>query len=151
MNVNQQILLMWEQGATSGQIAAHFGLTRSTIMGRVQRAQNKGDAHVRAPLKKKRSKNKLKVNVKPIQGIKIIQDKTDYKEIVTLEEFAQRENRSDGPKTLLELGKYDCRWMIDEKTYCGNETTYGHSWCPQHKGLVFSASNNDADKPTNAS
>ena len=156
MNLRDRILRLWEDGAKSGEIADELGITRNRVMGIVHRSQKKGDAHVRAPLKKKKPKKQIKdlptrAIVTFFQESEKCVDKSAYVEIIPIEELAPRDERFDGPKTLLELGKYDCRWMLDEETYCGNETSHGHSWCPTHKGLVFSGANNDSDKPTDAS
>lgn len=146
------IVELWNKGSTSGEIAAHLGTTRSRVMGIVFRARKLGlitRPKIEMPVKKvtahvKAVRLRPKV-ITPLKPIAISETKrVDPPKVATLPmpqikiEPVQKPVAKNGTKTILQLGAYDCRYILDDGKYCGAESNSIQTpWCEEHHKLVY--------------
>jgi len=150
-----KVFRLWEQGLTSTQIAIALGVTRNSVMGVVNRAQRSGIVDRRSKTFKK-SKPSVKKLVAQSQKTKAAEINAIRKEatfaakkIDDLFIFVENIPHKEGSKKIMELTKFDCRWMIGRTQYCGHQVVEGYSWCPEHKSKVFTSGYNPT-RPPNA-
>lgn len=145
--LRNQIYKMWEEGQTSFYISDALGITRNSVMGIVNRGQRMGAIKRRGTVGKKPKEpaaptaKVIRLSKKPplttIQPPKLKKEEPMAKEIkpvvVPIPKAA-----TEGPKTLLELGSFDCRWILPDKRYCGHHAVSARTpWCSEHYGLVY--------------
>lgn len=145
--LRKQIYAMWEAGETSFHISAALGITRNSVMGIVNRGQRMGAIKRRGTVGKKPKEPKaltakvIRLPKKPplttIQPPKLKKEELMAKEtkpvVVPMPKPA-----TSGPKTILELGSFDCRWILPDKRYCGQQAVSARTpWCDEHYALVY--------------
>lgn len=151
---------LWEAGKTGGEIAEAFGTTRSAIMGRVHRLRKRGVILAERPaikrtkqqveaarlsskvvtmpfvMPKYSAKPKPARKKKPDPAQEIKKEQEPVKEV--LEFVAPEPVKKRGPKTILTLGAFDCRWIRPDKKYCGELAKSARTpWCEEHYKLVY--------------
>lgn len=141
---------LWEAGKTGGEIAEAFGTTRSAIMGRVHRLRKRGVILAERPAIKRTKEQveaarlsskvvtmpfvmpKYSAKQKPARK----KEPEPVKEV--LEFVAPEPAKKRGPKTILTLGAFDCRWIRPDKKYCGELAKSARTpWCEEHYKLVY--------------
>jgi hypothetical protein len=144
--MKEQIIKLWNEGLSSGLIAQKLKLTRNQVMGCIHRAQKTGLAKKRAepkqrlenPIHKPKPKavpletrnNLLRPVFRPVE--------TPVEEPKPIVVPPKPEVKRGTPKTILELGVFDCRYIIENGKYCGEFTdNYRQPWCPEHRKLVY--------------
>lgn len=138
------VIKLWLEGWSSGAIALELGLTRNKVMGHVWRAQNKGEIAKRKEppkkaLKPKRPEPKVKavsLALKPVPiqpTLKLVEPVV--KPVVPPPKPPPKTNK---PKTIMELGTFDCRYILEDGRYCGRfAPNYRQPWCDEHRQLVY--------------
>jgi len=145
--MKSEIIEMWNNGATSGDIANHLEVTRNIVMGTVYRAQQEGLAVKKGPQTPKQKElpsyppKPRKKTLFPIEDKK---DQLADKHVTT--------NKRIGPatttlpvtkppakmKTMMELTPHDCRWMFGNGMYCSQAVdSILRPWCKEHYRLVY--------------
>lgn len=132
--LKNEIIKMWNEGYTSGDIAWTFNVTRNSIMGVVHRARKLGLALKKDPYhppKPKIVKEPPKVINKPPKPVKT----PKAKKKVVVKPKVKPESSS---KTLMELGPNDCRWIVAEGYFCGKHSESSlRPWCEVHHRIVY--------------
>ena len=149
MTDRERLLDLWQSGATSSAIAAELGVTRSSIMGHVLRARDKGDPRAvsRAPSRPRKPKTATvavlpKPRVKSFDRVLII-PKPDVVKVTA-------SPRVELPPALAPVPLVDCRpgccrWPVgrDERghLFCDAPVEAGKrpQWCAEHRAIGFSA------------
>ena len=137
---DKEMLKMWDRGATSSELANHFGLTRSAVMGRLSRLRAAGHVGYKTKAPPIYRIPKLPpaapVNKKPHKTAK--QKQAEIKALVhqRLQEKLLKHGFS-----LMELGPDMCRYAIKgdrppEYRFCG-KPTYKNSYCEEHHNLCW--------------
>lgn len=140
----QKVLALWDAKMTSYQIAVEVGITRNAVMGIVHRAgkrrnppkifrrvqSSKPRVAVEKPAKPKIEKKRAAPKPKTEKFIVF------EKYIKATEPFPELTFGEFKGKRMLELGPFDCRWIWDDKSYCGRPAV-GCSYCPEHKAIVY--------------
>lgn len=145
--LRKQIYEMWEAGHTSFDISAALGITRNSVMGIVNRGQRMGMITRRGTVGKKPKEPKaptakvIRLPKKPplttIQPPKLKKEEPMAKETKPVV-VPIPPRKKTGPKTIMELGIYDCRWMMPDKRYCGEVAKSAQTpWCEEHYKLVY--------------
>lgn len=145
--MKSEIIEMWNNGATSGDIANHFEVTRNIVMGTVYRAQKEGLAVKKGPQTPKQKELPSyppKPRKKPLPPIDSNKGQLADKHVIT--------NKRVGPatttlpvtkppakmKTMMELTPHDCRWMFGNGMYCSQTVdSILRPWCKEHYRLVY--------------
>lgn len=139
---HKQIIQMWNNGMSSGKIAAELKISRSSVMGKVSRMREQGVPLRSAPKKKAKLQKTVKRQVKtqrgwifkkqikPKSGLDIILDQLSFN--VPMPEF-----RID----ILQLTPYSCKYIVDHDPkrgalYCGDTKCY-RSYCRKHAELCY--------------
>jgi hypothetical protein len=130
---------MWENGATSGEIAKAVEITRGTVMGVIHRFKGKGRVFHRIAKKVvtvEQPQEEVKPMVKNLAPIapKI---KVHKPKPAPLPEPPKLE----GGITMFELTPKSCRYILgpvngDNTRYCG-EPKVSTAYCEQHKALCY--------------
>ena len=144
--MKDKVIELWMRGWSSGAIALELGLNRNKVMGHVWRAQKKGEIPKRLnrpekTLPKKLPKPHRKVTLaelpkaqKPI--FRVVEKPVEKSEPPVVPPPKPEKQRK--PKTILELGVFDCRYILDDGMYCGQlATNYRQPWCTVHRQLVY--------------
>ena len=145
--LRKQIYAMWEAGETSFHISATLGITRNSVMGIVNRGQRMGVIKRRGTVGKKPKEPKaptakvIRLPTKPplttIQPPKLKKEEPMVKEVKPVMIPMPKPVKS-GPKTILELGTFDCRWILPDNRYCGEAAKSANTpWCEEHYKLVY--------------
>lgn len=141
---NSEILTLWKLGWTSGDIAAKLKISRNTVMGVVHRARLAGENLERRipdppPVEAKRMPKKppmtsLSAPPPPKKEAAPIEP-----EIVAVFTPPPPPPKKKGkPKKILELGAFDCRWIVSPGKYCGEHAVSARTpWCDEHYGIVY--------------
>ena len=151
--MRDQVADLWNKGKTSGEIAYELGMTRSQVMGIVFRARKAGlitRPKIDTPQPKKVTANVKAVRLRakvitPLKPIAISEtkkvDPPKTAELPTPQikiEPVQKPVAKNGTKTILQLGAYDCRYILDDGKYCGAESNSIQTpWCEEHHKLVY--------------
>ena len=144
--MKDKVIELWMKGWSSGAIALELGLNRNKVMGHVWRAQKKGviPKRIEKPektLPKKFPKPHKKVTLaelpkaqKPI--FRVVEKPVEKPEPPVVHPPKPEKQRK--PKTILELGIFDCRYILDDGRYCGQlATNYRQPWCSKHRQIVY--------------
>ena len=130
LKVKNEVIKMWNEGYTSGDIAWTLKVTRNSIMGTIHRAQKVGLAIKKDPYHPPKPKI---VKEEPVKKPVAVKPKV-VKKVVAKPKKKPNVNY----KTLMELGPHDCRWVVGEGYFCG---AYSESqqrpWCEQHHKIVY--------------
>lgn len=122
------MIKMAKAGASGSDIGRVIGATRNAISGKMHRmgiplssvGKNK-------PSDAKPRLRKQKKTIKPeIESVKDIPMKDKY--------------LSELPKTLLDVGVDECRYIRDDSLCCADKTPEGKSWCEHHMKIVYTKS-----------
>jgi len=143
--IRKRVLALWEEGATSNEISAHLNLTRNQVMGLVHRAQRMG-------LAKRRPARVKKAKIEPVVAPKPVAVPSPRKKVTLAVVSIQREPEMPKkppappmpqlplyqPKTISQLGPFDCRWIRPDKKYCGHPARSARTpWCEEHYRMVY--------------
>ena len=141
---NQRIVSLWEQGRTSGEIATLLGVTRSSVMGVVHRARRDGYVIARAPRIKPEPEKVTRMPKKPpLTAVTPppmkVGSPSDAEVAAAARAMAQPPaKRNNKPKTIMQLGHFDCRWILPNNLYCGETAKSAQTpWCEEHYQLVY--------------
>ena len=141
---NNRIISLWEEGYSSNRIAKVVGVTRSAVMGVVHRARRDGYVIKRATLPKPEPEKVVRMPKKPpmtaVTPPPLKKEPPPEKEVVMAAKALapQPKPRTNKPKTILELGSFDCRWILPNKKYCGELAKSATTpWCEEHYKLVY--------------
>lgn len=148
-DIKTQTLKLWKDGLTSNQISTALGITRSRVMGMVNRAQRmglvprrpqkigqkkvtiRGTTPVPAPASNPSPKKKVTLAVVSIQKEPEMPKKP-------IEPPKQAELPLHRAKRITELGSFDCRWIQPDKRYCARPAKSARTpWCDEHYSLVY--------------
>lgn len=145
-DVKAQIYQMWRDGLPSTEIAIRLGITRSRVMGCVNRGQRMG-LLARRPYNGKKEKPAPKVKLAPLPApekktvtlaVVSIQTKEPDMPKKPAEPPRQQELPLHRAKTITELGSFDCRWIQPDKKYCARPVKSSRTpWCEEHYGMVY--------------
>ncbi|KPK13987.1 MAG: hypothetical protein AMJ56_00640 [Anaerolineae bacterium SG8_19] len=132
---DKDMLKMWDQGATSSELANHFGVTRNVIMGRIHRLRREGFVGYKVP---------IQPSVKALKRAKTAPKKTKEEESAEIKRIASErmaEKRKLMGYGLMELGIDMCRYPIKEISpkeyrFCG-QPTWKQSYCEEHHKLCL--------------
>lgn len=141
---NQRILSLWEQGHPASRIGKTLGVTRNTVAGVVHRAQRDGYALTRAVLPKSQPEKVVRMPKKPpltaVTPPPLKTEKPTEAEVVSAAMAIAKppKKRNNKPKTIMELGHFDCRWILPNSLYCGEMVKSANTpWCEEHYQLVY--------------
>lgn len=144
----EKMKTLWESGASCSQIAGELGpdFTRNSVIGKMHRLNLSGrDKKVHTAPKLQRDRNRFV----PRSG-----------NVTPQRSYAKAAPRPPHPAphvpdvleemralTLMELTQSNCRWPLGDPRdewfrFCGNDKDMDHSYCPFHKRLSVSPSNN---------
>lgn len=141
--MKEEVIKLWKEGLSSGLIARTLNITRNQVMGHVHRAQKAGLVEKRAEPKQRLENPTHKpktVSLAPKKAtlpvLKIVEKPVnDPKPVVPP---PAPEVKRGKPKTILQLGVFDCRYILDNGKYCGVFTdNYKQPWCPEHRQIVY--------------
>lgn len=143
--IRKRVLALWDEGATSYEIATSLNLTRNQVMGLVHRAQRMG-------LAKRRPARTKKAKTTPVAVPKPVAVPSPRKKVTLAVVSIQREPEMPKkppappmpqlplyqPKTITQLGPFDCRWIRPDKKYCGHPARSARTpWCDEHYEMVY--------------
>lgn len=141
-DMNQKILEMWEQGRTGSEIANVLGVTRSTVLGRINRLRSKHQIGYRA----------AKILVK---SDRVVRTRDKIKPYKKLRKFVPVEQVIPKPKhgvSILDLQYWSCRYIVGDpktpldKIYCGQVSEH-KSYCKDHAQLCYQPVQINAKQP----
>ena len=123
----EEAIAMWNNNKSSGQIAAHFGVTRNTVIGKMNRARAKGLNVINKPSPFKAKPvpySKPKVASKSKVTLKIVKDQPMKQGLFIYD---------------LESGQ--CKYSIGESAegeflFCGKAHT-NNAYCDEHHALCY--------------
>lgn len=140
----KEILAMWSEGKTSGQIATALSISRNQVMGVVHRAQKQGLAarHVydRSLAVKKPPVARLptKPPLTTVAPVKLKKEPEMPKKPLEPPKSPEEQRHVAKPKRIMALGMHDCRWFVADKLYCGQFAEKpSQPWCKEHWPMVY--------------
>jgi len=138
---NQRIVELWRVGKTSTEIAIAMGMTRSAIMGVVNRhGQRKMTGFKK--IGPKATKTRIVEIPSPYNPSKSIRKRVRLpltkpeKYIGLSEPFVNETYTKTQGKKIMNLGPFDCRWIFDDDSYCGQPKKF-RSYCVYHAKIVY--------------
>ncbi len=141
---NKQIIALWNNGHTSGEVAAALGITRNAVMGIVHRAQKNGEAkshtYDRANAVKPKKPERLPQAPKltTIAPVKLKKEPEMPKPPLVPPKSPEEAAHVAKPKRIMQLGMHDCRWILPDKLYCGQFAAKpSEPWCKEHHAIVY--------------
>lgn len=137
--MKDEVIRLWVEGWSSGAIASELCLNRNKVMGHVWRAQKRGD------IPKRKEPPKKVAAPKPKKAESALLETKPQKPVLKLVEEIVKPvvpppppPKASRPKTIMELGPFDCRYILPNKKYCGNPSqNYRQPWCDDHRKLVY--------------
>lgn len=141
--IKKTVVSLWNEGTSSGAIAAQLTLSRSAVMGIVHRAKRMGKIK-RAP----RQKPTVTAVGKPTPAPSPSPRTKPTLAVVSILREPEMPKKPapppppqlplHQPKTITQLGPFDCRWIRPDKKYCGHPAKSARTpWCEEHYGLVY--------------
>ena len=143
--IDQKIVDLWQKNVTALNIANLLGLTKNSVIGRVNRLRTKGHdlRKKELPAKGKAMKRRKPVS-KPVI-LKAMKRRKPVSKPVIL--------RWTGPsKKIAELKTYDCRYVISDRSdelflFCGKPKVF-NSYCAEHHALCHARPANRVKGPS---
>jgi hypothetical protein len=128
---NQRIVELWSQDKTSTEIAKMLGMTRSAVMGVVNRhGERKGPKKI---IEAKPPKTKV-IEVADLKNpLKSVRKRVKIKPVRQIEEISYARTKG---KKIIDLGPFDCRWIFEDSSYCAKPKTF-RSYCEHHARIVY--------------
>jgi hypothetical protein len=125
---DKEMLNLWDQGASSSEVANHFGITRNAVMGRLNRLRKAGFVG-------------YKTTVPPIYRVSKKTDKQERSEIKEIVSEKRKQLKYETGFTLMELEFGMCRYPTRELNpreyfFCGQPTWKG-SYCEEHHNICL--------------
>lgn len=136
---NLKIVELWKRGKTSSDIAASLKVTRSTVMGIVNRAREKGILDYRPKPEKKVTKPTRQLPSMP----KAKKDPIEIKEIDPVIIIPEPIPENIDPVSFDKLTRRMCKYVVNESTitdqylFCGKTRLNGNSYCEEHHKLCY--------------
>lgn len=143
--IKKTVVSLWNEGTTSGEISAALGISRSAVMGIVHRAKRLGKI-------KRKPRAKPIVAATPMAAPKPAPAISPRKKVTLAIVSIQRDPEMPKkpapppppqlplyqPKTITQLGPFDCRWIRADNKYCGHPARSARTpWCDEHYGMVY--------------
>ena len=128
--IDQKIVDLWQKNVTALNIANLLGLTKNSVIGRVNRLRDKG--------------HDLRKRELPAKGKAMKKRKPVSKPVIL---------RWTGPsKSIAELKTYDCRYVINDRSdelflFCGKPKVF-NSYCAEHHALCHARPPNRVKGPS---
>jgi hypothetical protein len=156
---DKEMLKMWDQGATSSEIANRFGVTRNVIMGRFHRLRLSGFMGYKETFHLTPKKFKeVKLTPKPVieKDADEPERKTKAEESAEIKRITQERKAAKRKLmgySLMELEFGMCRYAIKEVSpreyrFCG-EPTWKQSYCEEHHKLcLYPSEKREKGKPS---
>jgi hypothetical protein len=124
----KEMIEMWKKGATSSELAKHFGVTRNTIMGRLNRLRIAGFVEYKKQ--------------PPLVPIPAKQRKEEQKEFINI--FFKKKEEVQASKeniSFMELKHSSCRYVVSgekasEFMFCGKQI-WKKSYCEHHHKICM--------------
>lgn len=141
-DMNQKILEMWEQGKSGSEIANVLGVTRSTVLGRINRLRRKHKIEYRA----------AKILVKSDRVVRTRDKAKPYKKLRVFVPVEQVIPKPKNSVSILDLQYWSCRYVLGDpktpldKIYCGQISEQG-SYCKDHAQLCYQPVQINAKRP----
>lgn len=139
---HNQIIAMWNNGMTSGEIARAMGVTRNVVIGRVTRLREKGIELRAAPKAAPKLQKVVKREVKTQRGwILKKQVKPKNAPDISFEQLFFDLPMPVRRIDIMQLQPHSCRYIIDRDPkrgalYCG-DTKHYRSYCKKHANLCY--------------
>lgn len=141
--IKKKVVSLWNEGVSSGAIADQLSLSRSAVMGIVHRAKRMGK--IKRPPRQKPAVVAVKVQnatpapsprTKPTLAFVSIQRDPEMPKKPPAPPPPQLPLHQ--PKTINQLGPFDCRWIRPDKKYCGHPAKSARTpWCEEHYRIVY--------------
>lgn len=143
--IKKQVVALWNEGTTSGAISLELGISRSAVMGIVHRAKRMGKIN-------RKPRAKPTVAPAPVAAPKTAPAVSPRKKVTLAVVSIQREPEMPKkpapppppqlplyqPKTISQLGPFDCRWIRPDSKYCGHPARSARTpWCDDHYRMVY--------------
>ena len=137
--IRKKVVAMWNEGAVCNKIVSALGLTRGQVMGFVHRAQRMG-------LAERRSGEPRKPKHRPVAApmprgkvtLALVSLQREPEMPKKPVEPPQPQLPLRQPKTITQLGPFDCRWIRPDKKYCGYPAKSARTpWCDDHYKMVY--------------
>lgn len=128
----------FEAGLSCREIAAHIGVSRNAVIGKLSRLQLTRSPAVAEPRARRAAKER---GTKSVPRLQLQMLRTVYEDAQPiLETPIESEHRC----SLLELGNAQCRWPIStpgaaDFCFCGNTAAEGMPYCSGHTRLAYKA------------
>ena len=128
--IDQKIVDLWQTNVTALNIANLLGLTKNSVIGRVNRLRTKG--------------HDLRKRELPAKG-KAMKKRNPVSKPVIL-------RWTEPPKSIAELKTYDCRYVINDRSdelflFCGKPKVF-NSYCAEHHALCHARPPNRVKGPS---
>lgn len=129
----QQILALWQEGLTGGQIATQLSITRNSVLGVVHRLRKRG-ADIEGRIKKPQ------VRIKIIEAVKGQEEEIILENIfIPIEKSIVNEDNEY--TDLMGLRFNSCRFIVEEGNvettkYC-NKAIHRSSYCKDHYKICY--------------
>ena len=136
--MSNKIVVMWNEGITSGEIAKELGVTRNVVIGRVSRLRKNG-VTLRSLQKIKPS---TKREVKTRMGwVMKRQPKPKNAPVISLDQFTFDSPPPVQRVDITQLTSLSCRYILDQDPkrgalYCG-DTRHYRSYCEAHAKMCY--------------
>ena len=157
----KELIRLWEEGKPQSWIADHFGVSRNTIAGKLNRLRLKGLVAYR-PHKERSKGDQRQITVRPkktdakspanicrivakreaeIARLRRVDEQKSFQEAIKMERLICFDYRGDG-KPLYELQVSDCRWPTDDAEgvgsvfACQEPPVKDCPYCKKHKALA---------------
>lgn len=131
----QEVIRLWNEGYSAGQIANKFEVTRSSVMGKVARLRKRG-VQMRTffpaqskPVHRAKAQRKNGFGIYSKAKPPALSVKPYVPHLPAVEEACN--------KPFLELGCGDCRFPVSEHHYCARQSPDGSSYCEMHRRVVY--------------
>jgi GcrA cell cycle regulator len=132
---------LWIEGKSSGEIGRELGTTRNAVISQVHRhgwsslAPKKAGRMIAEKIMAGRAhrNERRRAHRKPANKVLQIMAEVPAAPGAASQSFAD-----GGPKTFMELGDSDCRFVLgDADEYCAAVSAPGFHFCPQHIRIVY--------------
>ena len=143
---NKEIITLWGLGWKGSQIAKKLKISRSAVMGTIHRAREDGidvPRRPHVPAEEKPPENVKRLTKAPSSALNpppapvaVEPIPADIK--VAFTPPPPPPPKRGKPKKILELGAFDCRWIVSPGRYCGEHAVSARTpWCEEHYQIVY--------------